>query len=137
MNYYNDYGSYDYGSAYENASDVMETTSTITGILGVLLLVFWVIMIAISVVSLISMWKVYKKAGKPGWASIVPYYNFYVMTQIAGVEWWYLLLLLVPFANIYAMYKIYDGIAKNFGKSTGFTFGLIFLPFVFFCNISI
>lgn len=132
MNYYNDYGPYDYGSSYSGS----DFSSAAGAGLGIFLILAWVFAIAIWVVSLISMWKVFKKAGKPGWASIVPYYNFYVMTQIAGVEWWYLLLLLVPFANIYAMYKIYDGIAKNFGKSTGFTFGLIFLPFVFFAILA-
>jgi hypothetical protein len=31
--------------------------------------------IALIVVMLAAMWKVYEKAGQPGWAAIVPFYN--------------------------------------------------------------
>jgi hypothetical protein len=25
-----------------------------------------------------AMWKIYEKAGQPGWAAIVPFYNLYI-----------------------------------------------------------
>ena len=81
---------------------------------------------------LISMWKVFKKAGKPGWASIIPIYNIYTMIQIAKLPTYYLLLFMIPIANIYAMFKIYIELAHKFNKSTGFGVGLIFLSVIFF-----
>ena len=33
-----------------------------------------------------GMWKIFEKAGQPGWAAIVPIYNLFVLTQIAGKD---------------------------------------------------
>ena len=35
--------------------------------------------LAVIVVIIIGMWKIFTKAGKPGWASIVPIYNIIVL----------------------------------------------------------
>jgi len=37
------------------------------------------IYVAIIVLMIASLWKIFTKAGKPGWASIVPIYNIIVM----------------------------------------------------------
>ena len=42
-----------------------------------------------------------------------------------------LLLLLIPFVNIYAIIKINISLAKSFNKSTGFGIGLLLLPIIF------
>ena len=112
---YNDYG-YGYSSA-----------SALAGI-GI---AYVVIMLAISALIVVSYWKLFVKAGKPGWAAIVPIYNFIVMCEIAEKPWWYVFLLCVPIANIYAIVVVYNGIAKKFGKSTGYTVGMILLPVIF------
>lgn len=109
------------------------SASGLVGGMLIFMIIIWIISIAASVLMLVSMWKVFKKLGKPGWASIVPFYNVYVLCcEIAEKEWWYILLLCVPIANIYAMYVIYNAIAKKFGKETGFTIGMMLLPIVFF-----
>ena len=87
---------------------------------------------ALGILKIVSLWKIFKKAGKPGWASIVPIYNIYIMCEIAEKEWWYILLLCVPFVNIYAIIVLYNGMAKKFGKGGGFVVGMILLPVVFF-----
>ena len=84
----------------------------------------------IGLVMIIAMWKMFSKAGRPGWAAIVPIYNVIVMIDIAGLEWWYLLLLLVPIANIVAIFKIYIGVAENFGQSTGFGVAMVFFSII-------
>jgi hypothetical protein len=38
------------------------------------------------------MWKVFEKAGKPGWASIIPIYNVIVMLEIVGKPIWWLIM---------------------------------------------
>ena len=121
MNYYGDTAAY--------------TTGQAAGLLGVLSGVFmfiWILGMALSIFFIVVNWKLFTKAGKPGWATLIPIYNIYIMCEIAEKEWWHILLLFVPIANIYATFVIYDGIAKKFGKDTGFTFGMIFLPLIFF-----
>ena len=77
------------------------------------------------------MWKIFTKAGKPGWAAIVPFYNIYTEFEIAGMNGWMFLLLLIPFVNFIVMIMLYLKLAKAFGKGTGFGIGLIFLNFIF------
>lgn len=79
-----------------------------------------VIGLAVGILVIVSLWMIFKKAGKPGWASIVPIYDIIVLIQVAGLPLWYLVLLIIPFANIYAIFKIYIELAHRFGKSTGF-----------------
>src|SRR5438128_11682137 len=45
-----------------------------------------------------SAWAAFAKAGRPGWASIVPVYNVIVFLDIAGKPWWWVLIIFVaPF----------------------------------------
>ena len=96
------------------------------------MIVFFILYIGIIVFMIISMWKVFKKANQPGWAAIVPYYNYYIMVKIAKKpDWWLLMIILVPIANIVFLIMTMNGISKNFGKDSGFTVGLVLLPMVF------
>ena len=54
--------------------------------LGVLLFFGVIILIAIatSVLTIIGRWKVFEKAGKPGWAAIVPYYNSWITYELGS-----------------------------------------------------
>ncbi len=90
-----------------------------------------ILYIAIFVLVYASVWKVFEKAGKPGWAGLVPIYNFIVMLEIAKKPLWWVALLFIPFANIVVGVLIMMNIAKSFGKGTGFAIGMILLPFVF------
>lgn len=119
-------------SYYAGTSYGVSTTSGLTGAIVAMGLFFWILSMALSILMIVSLWKIFKKAGKPGWASIIPIYNIYIMCEIAEKEWWYVLLSFVPFANIYAMIVLYNGMAKRFGKSGGFVAGMILLPVVFF-----
>lgn len=94
-------------------------------------MVAFVIWFAIIVLVIVSMWKIFVKAGQPGWASIIPIYNCYVMLQIAGKPGWWLLLFFVPFVNIVIAIMMWHGVSRAFGKDIGFTLGLIFLGIIF------
>ena len=76
-------------------------------------------------------WRIFTKAGKPGWASIVPIYNIIVLLEIVGKPWWYLLLLFIPIVNIVILIMVMIALAQVFGKSGGFAVGLIFLSLIF------
>ena len=56
--------------------------------------------LVITVFYLVAMWRIYTKAGKPGWAVIIPIYNSLVLLQIVGRPWWWLLLYLIPLVDI-------------------------------------
>ena len=90
-----------------------------------------IIELAVTVFYLVAMWKVFVKAGQPGWAIIIPFYNLYVLLQIAGKPGWWLLLMFIPVVNLVISIIMYIGIANNFGKGTGFAIGLILLPIIF------
>ena len=83
--------------------------------------------LAVAIVSIIAQWKIFTKAGKPGWAAIIPFYNMYTLFEVAGMNGW----MFIPIVNIIIMIMLYVNLAKSFGKSTGFAVGLIFLNFIF------
>ena len=95
-----------------------------------------VISLIILVVGIIAMWKIFQKAGKPGWHSIIPFLNMYDLMEIAGYNGWMFLLLFIPIANLVMIILSYVGLAKKFGKSTGFAIGLIFLSLIFECILA-
>ena len=95
--------------------------SAVSGIVG----------LVIAVIGIASMWKLFTKAGQPGWASIIPIYNLYVLCKISGKPGWWLLLCIIPFVNFVIVILLFLGLAKNFGKGAGFGIGLVFLGFIF------
>lgn len=91
-----------------------------------------ILSLALCVFVLVCMWIVFRKAGKPGWAAIVPFYNLYVLFDITwGSGMRFLLLLLIPIYNIILSIQTQMRLAKAFGKSGGFAAGLVFLPYIF------
>ena len=80
---------------------------------------------AMMILIIAGMWKTFEKAGKPGWASLIPFYNFYVMFEIVGRPGWWLILLFVPFVNIVVYILLAIDMAKSFGKDT--VYGILLL----------
>ena len=95
------------------------------------LIVYYLIIIAVAVLVLVSWWKIFVKAGKPGWAAIVPFYNMYCMYSISFGNGWLFLLGFVPCVNIVVQIIMYVKLSQAFGKSGGYAVGLIFLPVIF------
>ena len=89
------------------------------------LIVMSIIYLAIFAVAMVSMWKIFEKAGKPGWAALVPFYNIYVMLEIVGRPGWWLVLLLIPCVNIIVFVIISMDMAVSFGKSKGWGFVML------------
>lgn len=90
-----------------------------------------VIYVAIIALMIVSMWKIFTKAGKPGWACLIPIYNILVLLDIIGKPWWWLLLMLIPLVNLVFAIWAMNLLSKSFGHSEGFTIGLLLLGFVF------
>lgn len=126
-----DYGYYDYETTYDVGTELAGAATSAVAGFAIFGIIMWVIAMGISVFTIICMWKLFEKAGKPGWASIIPIYNIIVMLEITELPMWYIALFIVPFANIYAMFKIYIEFAKKFGKSAGFGVGMVFFAPIF------
>jgi len=90
-----------------------------------------VLIFAMVGVVIASQWVLYEKAGKPGWAVLLPFYNILVMLEIIGKPWWWLLLMIIPYiGGIWAIWS-FNLFIKSFGKTEGYTIGCLFLPFIF------
>jgi hypothetical protein len=84
------------------------------------------------IIILASQWVIFRKAGRPGWACLIPFYNIYVLLQVAGKPGWWLILMFIPLVNLIIAIITMFGLAENFGKSGAFAVGLILLSIVFF-----
>ncbi len=118
-------------------------------LLGGAFILVMIIALAAVVVILVAAVKIYKKAGKAGWEAIVPYYNSWVLCEIAGMKWYFFLGLfavqifsilglkiLIPIAGlvqIAASFCVNYNLAKKFGKDpVGYGIGISLLPIVFY-----
>jgi hypothetical protein len=100
------------------------------------------IFIALGVFVIVGSWRMFQKAGKPGWACIIPFYNTWVLAEIAGKPgWWglYPLLGVIPVVGAVAVLVVHILIciliARNFGKSD--TFGIVWLWLFWFVGFPI
>lgn len=93
------------------------------------------VMIILFIYGTILRWRIYVKAGKPGWAAILPVYRQIVMYQVCGLSAWLMLLWLIPILGWIAMFVIAIMkrfcLAKEFGRGALFGFGLLFFPPIF------
>lgn len=117
--------------AYDNEAAL---AGGILALLGAFMFVF----ILVGLVVVIGTWKVFSKAGQPGWAAIIPFYNLVVLFRIAGQSGWLALTWLlnfIPFIGGIAFLGIliwnHVNVSKRFGHGVGFALGLVFLAPIF------
>ena len=111
------------------AQEAIDETAAMAG--GIFFLILLLMEGAIVVAVVAGLWGIFAKAGKPGWAAIVPVYNFIVFLEIAGRPIWWVVLLLIPCVSLIATIIVWIDVAKAFGKGGGYAAGLILLPFIF------
>ncbi|WP_029695348.1 DUF5684 domain-containing protein [Lacrimispora indolis] len=118
-------------------------------VFGIFLLVFG---LGACIFFIVTNWRIFSKAGKPGWAALIPIYNIYISSDIAfgNISYFVAVMILwvvsmiggfaeVGFLSSLAglaslvLYIIYCvKISKAFGKGGGFAVGLVLLPLIFF-----
>ncbi len=113
-------------------TDYSTTTTTVdSGAMGMVLAIYWILILILAALAIAGMWKTFAKAGKPGWAAIIPIYNIIVMLEIINRPIWWILLFFIPFVNLVVYIIIALDMAKAFGKSTAFgIFGLWLFSFI-------
>ena len=62
-------------------------------------------------------WGLFKKAGFEGYYSVIPYYNLFILSKIVNcTQWWWYLLLFLPYINFFTMMLMFIDLAKSFGR---------------------
>jgi hypothetical protein len=110
----------------------MDYNDVPTGLIGGVSAGVGIVYLAIIILMIAAMWKIFTKAGKPGWAAIIPIYNTIVLLEVVGKPIWWFLLMFIPVVNFIILIIVDLELAKKFGQSTGFAIGLILLPVIFY-----
>lgn len=97
-----------------------ELLGLITGLSIWLIVLILLLVIPFLVFVIIANWKIFEKNGEEGWKSIIPFYNSYIYTKIAGLNWWYFLII------------IFASILENSDSSSTAFLGSISEMFVYF-----
>lgn len=96
---------------------------------------FLTIYVILFIYGTILRWIIYVKAGKHGWAAIIPFYRQVVMYQICGLSPWLMLLWLAPIFGWIIMFVVAIMkrfcLSNSFGRGALFGFGLLLLPPIF------
>lgn len=115
-------------------------------VLGSFIATFGIIILALIIFLVVAKWKMFVKAGKPGWASIIPIYSTIVTLEIIGYKWYYIFFYLlsgIPLVGQAALIiftiSVNIKLAKSFGQKTAFGIGLwlvnpIFTAIIAFSN---
>lgn len=123
--------------------DIEQQMSTGDKVLIVLKLLLASIIIKIVIISLIILtlykiiirWIIFNKAGRHGWATIIPIYNEITYLNVCGITPWWMLVLFIPIIGwlIYGIVKIIARftLAESFNRGIGFGFGLLLLGVIF------
>ena len=99
----------------------------------IFVIVYSLVIIAFCTLLIVSLWKIFVKAGQPGWACLIPIYNFWVMSEIScNNNIMFFIFCFIPFLNVVAIIAYTFGIAKTFGKGVGFAIATIFFYFITF-----
>ena len=87
--------------------------------------------LAIVVVLIAAYWRILAKAGRPGWASLIPIYNVVTLLHITGRSGWWILGMFVPLLNVFVWIRLVFELAGAFGRGIGFGLGLLLLSPIF------
>ncbi|MFC3476768.1 DUF5684 domain-containing protein [Halobacterium litoreum] len=111
----------------------MTLEPTLFGELGIALAVGTVVFTLVAVpVTVAGVWKAFEKAGEPGWAALVPFYNLWVLCRIGHCATFWFWLSFVPVLNWFALARINVGVADQF-VDRGVPFGLAMLVAPWLC----
>ena len=135
------------GNPVVESGGLEEFLGAATGVAIALAILLVLVVTAIAVVMIVANCKMFAKAGEKWWKGLIPFYNYWVETRIAGLAWWWFIIYvgLMAFSlgsaakggnyviSIMALLVGYNynyNLAKKFGKSDGFAVLLFLLPFI-------
>lgn len=94
-----------------------------------------IVIIVLFIYGTILKWVLFHKAGRHGWAAIIPIYREVTLLKVCDMSAWWLLFLVIPVVGwlvlgVVAIVTRFR-LAKAFGKGIGFGFGLLLLGVIF------
>jgi hypothetical protein len=113
---------------------------------------FMAVIFIMTIATIAGMWKMFDKAGRPGWAAVVPFYSDMIRNEISGtpVVWtyysWIILALnmftgglagFAPLLLLVIYFFTYSPLLKAFGRDngTGSRLFALFFPYIVFPQI--
>lgn len=100
--------------------------------------ILWIFIINLLILLLpaIGLSGMFKKAGVAGWKAFVPFYNLWIMTELAGMKKYWFFLQFIPIVGWFITIAILIEFVKAYGKFTFWEHALtVLLSFVYFIYI--
>lgn len=100
--------------------------------------VLWIFFMNLLLVVLpaIGLYGMFKKAGVPAWKALVPFYNVWIMVELAGMKRYWFFLQFIPIVGWFITVAILIDFVKTFGKFAFWEHALtVLLPLVYFIYI--
>jgi hypothetical protein len=120
--------------------EIGETFKDFGSILGRFFCGIAILFIMLVLIQVVSWWIVFEKAGHPGWAAIIPFYNMWVLARVGDLSGWVGIGAItaggVPVVGsilqTFLWITLSVGVAKAFDRGYLFAAGLFLLPFIFY-----
>lgn len=107
----------------------IDSINSLNAIAGPLNSVLLGVSVVIAIIIVVALWRIFIKAGRPGWAAIVPFYNLYVLLKIIKKPGWWIILFFIPLVTYIIQIIVAIEIGKAFGKNALFsTIFLLLIP---------
>lgn len=100
--------------------------------------ILWIFIINLLLVVLpaIGLYGMFKKAGVPAWKALVPFYNVWIMVELAGMKRYWFFLQFIPIVGWFITVAILIDFVKTFGKFAFWEHALtVLLPLLFFVYV--
>src|SRR3977135_783553 len=92
----------------------------------------WFALLPFLIPAYLGYWWLFEKAGEKGWKSLIPFYNFYILTKITGRPWWWIFYLFIPIVHLFVAIGIQVDLYRSFGKEKFSEIAIgILLPFIY------
>lgn len=96
------------------------------------MLTFVLLLPIIFTIPAVFAWKLFEKAGVPGWKTIIPYYNLYVWMRLIEKPFWWYIILIIPFINIFVFMLMIIELIKGYQRFSLLDQVLaVIVPFIF------
>ncbi len=94
-----------------------------------------ILLLIIILFPMLNYW-IFNEAGVEGYKALIPFYNYYVWLKVIEKPWWWLLLMLVPFINMFMIMLMLVKTAVSYGKyklgdqALSVLFPLVYIPYL-------
>ncbi len=94
-----------------------------------------ILLLIIILFPMLNYW-IFSEAGVEGYKALIPFYNYYVWLKVIEKPWWWLLLMLVPFINMFMIMLMLVKTAVSYGKyklgdqALSVLFPFVYIPYL-------